>query len=129
MPPDDLAPLEPVPPEPARGFAVDADGWAAVPLGESSDPHAAEYTPPSFHPGFEDHPAAESSTPSGPKPAASPRDRKKLYMWVGIGLGLQLLAVAGWILFATQPDWLTGGAPQPKVPKSNPTKKSGAKNG
>jgi len=129
-PPDELAPLEPAPPEePAQGFVVNAEGWAAVPLGEGADPAAPEFTPPSYHPGFEEHATAGTAKPAEPKPAASPRDRKKLYMWVGIGLGLQLLAVAGWILFATQPSWLTGGTPQPKIPKSNPTKKAGGKTG
>lgn len=105
--PEELAPLEPAPHEPAQGFVVDEGGWTAFPVDAPADP----------------------AKPAEPKPAAPPPDRKKLYMWIGIGLGLQLLAVAGWILFVTQPSWLTGGTPQPKPSKTSPSKKSGGRAG
>ena len=123
-PPDDLAPLEPAPPEPVQGFAVDEGGWAAFPVGEHADAHS----PLAFHTGSEQPAPTQSPAKTAePKQPAAPPDRKKLYLWLGIGLGLQLLAVAGWILFAT--GWLTGGSPQPKPPKSSPTKKSGGRTG
>jgi serine/threonine protein kinase len=74
-------------------------GWVAVPYQEAAEPNAPAFTPPAYT-GWApaDEPSSEAMTPAPRRREEKPR---RLWVWIAVGAGLQLLAVLGWIyLFA-----------------------------
>lgn len=68
-------------------------------------------------------PTASASSPSLPRVVEDdPNRKKKLYMWLGVGLGLQILAVMGWIYLAMGPSTDDDAPKRPRVTKPRTVK-------
>jgi serine/threonine protein kinase len=110
------------PPEPAPDGRP-SGGWVAVPVDGPADPNSPTYTPAAYpgwasegelptaghhHPGFLD-PAADS-----PAPVRRAEEKPgRVWVWVAVGAGLQILAILLWVVFFVLPGCSNGGD-QPK---------------
>jgi serine/threonine protein kinase len=120
---------EPVSDVPLKAEGEDhPSGWVAVPFAGTVESDTVSFTPTAVEawPGTgEPHAAPNAFAPPSdealPAPrSTSPKDRSRLWWWIGVGAGLQLLALAGWAILVFQP-----GCPAPETssPKPAPTPK------
>jgi serine/threonine-protein kinase len=100
-------------------------GWVAVPYSGTGDSATSTFVPPAYedwnHPESQADPVAFTAPSDDTllKPrTANHRDRSRVWWWITIGAGLQLLALAGWALLVFQPGCPTDGpsktAPPPR---------------
>ena len=101
--------------------AAPPGGWVVVPYqGEAAPAYSVpEYQPPAWSeeaPAFDHEAAAEDDSPPRPQPVEK---GGKLWVWIGVGASLQVLAVLMWVYFFIQP----GCSSTPDAPAKKPTPK------
>jgi hypothetical protein len=93
-------------------------GWVAVPYAGPTDPAAPEFTPPAFA----EWPAEETAEAWAPtdapaRPRRTQEKGRRVWVWLAVGAGLQLLAILGWIYLFASPGCSSQTEPPPKAKK------------